>query len=199
MGGGGGGWRSPPLICKHNARMMGFRQTHMLRRPPMCKIAKKITCFPAANTMYVFFSCCRPWDAFCFAVVLGARFLSGCCPWGAFSFFSVVAGARVYFVVVAGAGVHLLAGFLGLRTDNKNQHKATRATKTIRVPILECRVSILGMLRFGKVSPITVPITLWVVHLLPTDPLTYIVWQSAQERLRLALRLHFSNEPPETP
>ena len=180
--------------CPHD----GFQKNSYASQAPHVQGGKKITCFQAANTMYAFFSCCRPWGAFCFAVVLGVRFLSGCCPWGAFSIFPVVAGAHVCFAVVAGAGVHLLAGFLGSRTDNKNQHKATRATKTICVPILECRVSILGMLRFGKVSPITVPITLWVVHLLPTDILTYIVWQSAQERLRLALRLHFSNEPPET-
>ena len=51
-----------------------------------------------------------------FAVVAGARFV-----------FEAVAGARFLFAVVAGVVVHSLTGFLGSRTDSKNQHKATTA------------------------------------------------------------------------
>ena len=84
-GGGGGRWRSPPLICKHNARMMGFRKTHMLRRHPMCKVAKRSHAFKLQTQCMRFFLAVVPGALFvllsssgyvsCLAVVPGVRFL----------------------------------------------------------------------------------------------------------------------------
>ena len=82
------------------------------------------------------FFCCRPRGAFFFAAVIVRARVSFAVVAGARAFFAVIVRARFFFAVVAGgalfscrAGVHSLTGFLGWRTDNKNQHKATTAKK----------------------------------------------------------------------
>ena len=103
----------------------------------------------------LFFLCCRPRARCCLCCRRQGALLFLCCrPRGAVLFLAVVAGAwffavvpggvlicgrcgcALFFSVVPGAGVHSLTGFLGSRTDNKNQHKATTA-KTTRVPDLQ--------------------------------------------------------------
>ena len=77
----------------------------------------------------VFFFCCRCGGAFVLLSLRGSRFFFFLLSLrGARFFFAVVAGA-LFFAVVAGTGVHSLTGFLGPRSDNKNQHKATTAKK----------------------------------------------------------------------